>query len=506
MTETLLLEYITMTHDTKPQKVVTRFAPSPTGFLHLGGARTALYDWLYTRKNNGKFILRIEDTDVVRSTEESTQGIIDGMKWLGLNWDEGPYFQSQRLHIYNEHLDKLYRDGWVYPAFETQEELEAMRAKAMAEKRNPIYDRASLRLPPEEVERRMNSGVPFVWRFKVPDDGYTIVDELLMGGDETKVKNSTIGDFIITRPGTKDKPGMPLYNFVCAVDDVLMEITHVFRGIEHLTNASRQVLIQKALGHTPPKFVHLPVITKNGKKMSKRDPDAAGVFPVSVMARKELGYLPEATLNHVVLLGWSHPEGKEIMDAEEMIRAFSLERLNRANPNFDEKKYFHFNSHYIMQKSEAELAELILPFMEKARIDVKKFDMGTLGKMAAMERKRCKILSEFPEALRFFFEAPATYDEAGWQKTFDQDQAAAKKALSEVIVRLEKVEPFDKASIDAALHELVNITGLELKHLGPILRLALTGRTVSPGLSEMMEVMGKEEVVKRFEKVVGRLK
>jgi glutamyl-tRNA synthetase len=240
--------------------IVTRFAPSPTGYLHVGGARTALYNWLFARRQSGKFILRIEDTDVERSTDDSTRGIFESLQWLGLNWDEGPYYQSKRLDIYREHLNRLYSKGWIYPAFDTKEELEAMRARAMAEKRNPIYDRSSLKLSSDEVASRIAAGDEFTWRFKVPDEGYTDVPELLMGGEENRVKNDALGDFIITRPGTQDNPGMPLYNFVCTVDDALMGVTHVIRGVEHLTNAARQVLLYHALDYSVPYFVHLPII------------------------------------------------------------------------------------------------------------------------------------------------------------------------------------------------------------------------------------------------------
>ena len=478
--------------------VRTRFAPSPTGYLHLGGARTALYNWLYARKNNGKFILRIEDTDVERSTEASANAILEAMQWLGLDWDEGPFYQSQRLDLYRQKLDLLYKSGAIYPAFETKEELEAARAKAMAEKKNPIYDRASLKLSAEEVESRLKSGMPFVWRFKVPDEGYTEVPELLMGGKDTRTRNSTIGDFAISRPGTIDDPGMPLYNFVCTVDDAEMDISLVIRGNEHLTNATKQVLLYQAMGYKVPEFVHLPIILKNGKKMSKRDVDADGKFPVAVMERAKLGYLPQATLNHVALLGWSHPDGKEIMELEEMARVFTLDRLNKANPNFDEKKYFHFNSHYIAQMSDDDLLAMIKPCMETAGLDVSRFGDETLKKMIGLEKTRCQILSEFPHALSYFFAAPTDYEEKGKTKHFFAEDIDGVKIIDAAIEALSALQTFDHETIEHALAATVEKLAVPYKVFGPAIRLALTGRMQSPGLAEMMEIMGRDESLARL--------
>lgn len=476
------------------KEIITRFAPSPTGYLHVGGARTALYNWLFARKNGGKFILRIEDTDEERSTQASTDGILESMTWLGLDWDEGPIFQSQRLDIYYSMMDKLKAANLIYPAFETKEELDAMRAKAMAEKRNPIYDRASLKLSEDEVQSRIQSGKQFTWRFRVPDIGVTEVPELLMGSEQTKFENRAIGDFIITRPGTIDKPGMPLYNFVCAVDDALMNISHVIRGVEHFTNAARQVLLHQALGNTIPTFLHLPLIMKNGKKMSKRDADADGKYPVSVAARAELGYLPEATLNHLALLGWSHPEGKELLEMEDLLENFDLARLNKANANFDEKKYLHFNSYHIMKKSDGELLELLKPYFEKYELDMGKYDIPTLHKIIAIEKTRCKILSEFPDALSFFFKRPDKYEDGGLQNI----DPKAVDVLNKVMDVLPQLEEVSLHSIEELLAKIVKDMDIPFKVLGQSLRLALTGRTKSPSLPEIIDVLGIDETVSRI--------
>ncbi len=485
----------------KNMKVRTRFAPSPTGSLHVGGARTALFNWLFARKHHGTFILRIEDTDVARSTHESAQGIIESMKWLGLDWDEGPFFQSDRLQIYKDHLDKLKKESFIYPAFESKEELEAMRAKAVAEKRNPIYDRASLKLSQQEVDAKINSGAEFVWRFKVPDEGYTPVPELLMADADYRLQNNTIGDFVITRPGTKEHPGMPLYNFVCTVDDALMNITHVIRGVEHLPNTVKQVLLYQALGYAPPQFVHLPLIMKNGKKMSKRDADPQGRFPVSVLERRDLGYLPEATLNHLALMGWSSPDGEEIFSQEKLIKDFDLNRLSKANANFDEDKYLFLNSHYLKELSDEALAALVKPYLTKAGFDLNLFEPHKLTQLIALEKTRCKIVSEFPEALAYFFEPPMQYDEKGVAKFITHNENAP-KILQASIHMLETLHSFELESIHHGLHQIIDHLGLSLGKVGPIIRLALTGRTNSPSIGDIIFALGKTEVIKRLKRFV----
>lgn len=490
-----------------PLKVITRFAPSPTGYLHMGGARTALYNWLYAKKNKGKFILRIEDTDQERSTKESVEAIFEALRWLGLDWDEGPYYQSQRLPLYREKIAFLEKSGFIYPAFETKEELDSMRQKAICEKKNPIYDRSALKLSCDEVQERLHKGHHHVWRFKVPDEGYTHVPELLVG-DNTKLKNTDIGDFVITRPGTRNCPGMPLYNFVCSVDDADMGITHIIRGNEHFTNAARQVLLYQAMGCTMPSFVHLPIIMKNGKKMSKRHDNHNGgaqdPFPVSVMERAHLGYFPHATLNHLVLLGWSHPESKEIMDKEEMIRHFCLERLNKANPQFDEKKYYHFNAESITSLSNTALLEAVTPYFQKQGFDLLQYNTASLCKMIALEKTRCRTLSEFAPALSYFFSPPVCYEDKGLQQSFFSKDIDALSFLQSAQSALQSItlpspqQQLDQPCIDAALSQTVHNLGTTYRSFGPVIRLALTGRTKSPGLSEMIDVMGIEKACQRL--------
>ena len=364
-------------------EIRTRFAPSPTGNLHLGGVRTALFNWLYARKYNGKFILRIEDTDIARSTKESTIGILESLKWLGIDWDEGPYFQSDRLDIYQEYLERLREGGMIYPAFENKEELELMRQKAIDEKRPLMYDRSALSLSADNIEQLMKKGAPFVWRFKV-DKGLTEIPELLMASGNYCINHETIEDFVITRPGTLHKPGMPLYNFACAIDDALMQITHVIRGVEHLQNTAKQILLYKALDLPNPEFVHLPLILRGGKKMSKRDADLQDNFPVSVLERRNLGYLPEATLNYLALLGWT-PHNSEIFSLKQLKNEFGFERLSKANANFDEDKYLFLNSHYIKNMDDDKLFNLVKPFLEKANLNINNFDLNKLNQLCMKE-------------------------------------------------------------------------------------------------------------------------
>lgn len=479
----------------KPVRV--RFAPSPTGFLHVGGARTALFNWLWARKNGGTFILRVEDTDVERSTEASVAQIFESMRWLGLEWDEGPFFQSQRTEIYMEHLGRLRTGGKIYPAFESKEELDAAREKAMAEKRNPIYDRASLRLSPEEVEERTRSGQPFVWRFKVPDEGHTTVPETLMSGDsECRFENAAIGDFIITRPGTLEEPGLPLYNFVCTVDDALMGITHVIRGADHLSNTAKQVLLYEAMGYELPIFTHLPLITRGGKKMSKRDEDADPRFPVSVSARRDLGYLREATVNFLSLLGWSNQSGEEIYPLEELIREFDLDRLNKANANFDEDKYIHQNAWYIRNLPAEDITQRVIPFLERAGLDTASRSEEWLRDVIGLELERCRLLSEFPAALEYFFSPPESYEPKGARKFFNSPEAA--DLLDAIAAVVESAEPFDGATMEPALRKLAEERELGFGKVAQPVRLAVTGRTASPGLFDVLRLLGREQSAQRI--------
>ncbi len=483
--------------------VRVRFAPSPTGFLHVGGARTALFNWLWARHNQGTFILRIEDTDLERSTQESTDQILESMKWLGLDWDEGPFFQSQRSELYRENLEKLIASGYAYRAFETPEELDAMRAKAQAEGRNPIYDRRSLRLSPEEIQANIDAGKPFVWRFKCPE-GETVVPETLMKGDSgCKFDNESLGDFALTRSGTEDNWGAPLFNFCCAIDDADMGITHVIRGADHLSNTPRQMMVLRALGFDVPTYTHLPLIMKGGKKMSKRDADADPRTPVSVSARRDLGYLRESTMNFLAMLGWSFDDKTEIFSVPELIEKFSLDGLSKANANFDEDKYLFLNGWYIRNRPAAEVVELVKPFLEAAGFTASERGDDWLANVIGLEIERCKLLSEFPEALEYFFHAPETYEEKGVKKLFAKDGGG--EILSAAGKCLAETEDFTHEGLEAALRALGEKMELGFGKIAQPIRLAVTGRMASPGLFDVLMALGRDECVTRIELAAQRV-
>jgi len=483
--------------------VRVRFAPSPTGFLHVGGARTALFNFLWARSQGGTFVLRIEDTDEERSTEASVEQIYDSMKWLGLNWDEGPIRQSDRMAIYREHIDRLEKSGHIYRAFDTKEELDEMREKARLAKQNPIYDRRALKLSPAEVEEKLAAGVPFVWRFRVPDEGETIVPDTLQGEGECRFLNSDIGDFIINRPGSKEKPGMPLYNFCCVVDDADMNITHVIRGADHLSNSARQVLMFQAFGFPVPKFTHLPLIMKNGKKMSKRDADADPRFPVSVSARRDIGYLPEATINFLSLLGWSFDGEKEILSREEIQAAFSLDRLSKANANFDEDKYLFLNGWYIRNLPREVIVPRVRPFLDAAGLSAPGRDDAWYAFVIGLEIERCKLLSEFVDALGYFFEAPTTYDASGVKKLMKEGVDAQLEGVRE---KLAGVVDWNVESTEGVVKAFAEERGLGLGKVAQPIRLAVSGRTATPGLFEVLVALGRDETLSRIDAFVTRFR
>jgi len=485
--------------------VRVRFAPSPTGFLHVGGARTALYNWLWARKNDGVFILRIEDTDAERSTEESTAQILESLDWLGLHWDDGPYYQSQRMDVYMAALRRLVDSGHAYRAFETPEELDAMREKARAEGRDWTYDRASLRLSEEEVRANIASGKPFVWRFKCPPGTTNVPETLLSGSADATFDNESLGDFALTRAGTEGDWGRPLYNFCCAVDDADMDITHVIRGADHLTNTARQVLVLQALGHEVPTYTHLPLIMKANKKMSKRDGDADPRYPVSVSARRNLGYLREATINFLALLGWSLDDKTEFFTPEELVNAFTLEGLSKSNANFDEDKYLHMNAAYIRSLPAEEVRALVRGRLASAGLTAPAGrGQEWIDALIDLEIPRRSLLSEFPDALAYFFAPPAAYEEAAVKKQFLKEGAA--DLLEGVADLLEGATDYGHDALEGALRQFGEERGLGFGKVAQPVRLALTGRTASPGLFDVIALLGRGECPARLRAAASRIR
>lgn len=459
--------------------VRVRFAPSPTGALHIGGVRTALFNWLFARHHKGAFILRIEDTDQTRSTDESIQIILDGMKWLGLDWDEGPFRQTARMDIYREHVDRLLKAGKAYHCYCTPEELDARRKEALAAGRPPKYDRKCRSLAAPVPGR-----TPAV-RFLSSDEGQTIVRDLIRGA--VSFENQQLDDLIIQR-----SDGLPTYNFAVVVDDVTMKISHVIRGDDHLNNTPRQIQLYQALGYDPPEFAHLPMILGSDKtKLSKRHGATA------VTEYIDLGYLPEALVNYLARLGWSSGD-QEIFSGQELIDKFSLENVGKAPSVFNPEKLLWLNHHYIQQADPARLARLVLDLLRKDGIAGagSEPDIEWLSRLVKILTERSHTLVEMKNAAIPFIIDTIVMDEKAKAKHLTPDAAPLLAQLSD---RLKTVEPFTYAEIEKVFNGLVAEKGIKLGKIAQPVRVAVTGGTVSPGIFEVLEVMGKEKAIRRIE-------
>ncbi len=462
--------------------VRVRFAPSPTGALHIGGVRTALFNWLFARHHKGTFVLRIEDTDQTRSTDESIRIILDGMKWLGLDWDEGPFRQTERMDIYRQHVDALLKQGKAYYCYCTPEELEARRKEALAAGKPPKYDRKcrTLKAP---IEGR----TPAV-RFLSSDEGQTIVRDMVRGA--VTFENQQLDDLIIRR-----SDGLPTYNFAVVVDDVTMKISHVIRGDDHLNNTPRQIQLYQALGYEPPEFAHLPMILGSDKtKLSKRHGATA------VTEYIDLGYLPEALVNYLSRLGWSSGD-QEIFSRRELIEKFSLDSVGKAPSVFNPEKLLWLNHHYIQQADAGRLAGLVLDLLRKdgVIIEGKEPDNAWLKKLVKMLTERSHTLVEMKNAAIPFIAEEIQMDEKATVKHLTPDVAPL---LTELAGTLRTLEPFTRDGIEKAFNDLVAAKGIKLGKLAQPVRVALTGGTVSPGIYDVIEVMGKEKTVRRIEKAL----
>ena len=458
--------------------VVTRFAPSPTGLLHIGGVRTALFSWLYARRHGGKFILRVEDTDRERSTDEAVQVILDGMRWLGLNEDEGPYFQTQRYDRYRQVIQQLLDEGKAYRCYCSKEELDALREGQLARKEKPRYDgrwRDSTATPPP--------GVTPVIRFKNPLHGEVVVNDLVHG--RTVFQNAELDDLIIQR-----SDGNPTYNFCVVVDDHDMGVTHVIRGDDHLNNTPRQINMLLALGATPPAYAHVPMILgADGAKLSKRH------GAVSVLEYQKDGYLPDALLNYLVRLGWSHGD-QEFFTREQMIAAFDIADVNKAASAFNPDKLLWLNQQHIMQ---APVATLVGALREQLAMQgVACDDDALLAGVAEALRERSKTMKEMATASLFFFREPVP-DEKAQAKHLTAEALALLAALREQLAALPQWTA-------PAIHELLNaFAGQRSLGLGKVaqpLRVALSGGTVSPPIDATVAVLGREAVMARLQRVL----
>ncbi len=463
----------------KNNTVRVRFAPSPTGHLHIGGVRTALFNYLFARHNNGTFILRIEDTDSSRSTEESIQQIVNGLKWIGIEWDEGPFRQTERKEIYKSYLDRLLKEEKAYRCYCTPDELDEMRKKAMAAGENPRYNRKCRDLinPPQDK--------PFVIRFRTPLDGSVIVNDLLRG--EVTFDMSEMDDIIIARSN-----GTPTYNFVVVVDDVEMKITHVIRGDDHLSNTPKQVILYKGLGLPIPEFVHIPMILgKDKKRLSKRH------GATSVMSYKDMGYLPEAMLNYLVRLGWSSGD-QEIFTKEEMIEKFSLENINKSAGVFDTDKSLWVNQHYIKKSKPSELVPLLKKILESENIISSENDFSDdeIEKVIPSLQERSKTLIEMAHKAEFYFKDEIIYDEAAANKFFKDDILPIFNDLSEKLKAIN--EELNHENLQPLFNEIMEKHSLKLGKIAQPLRVALTGKKESPGIFEVIVLLGKDKVLKRL--------
>ena len=462
------------------KQIVTRFPPSPTGTLHIGGARTALFNWLFARHQHGKFVLRIEDTDKLRSTKENTESIIESLKWLGLDWDEGPYFQSQRTKIYYEMIEKLLSSGKAYYCHCSPEELEKKRAEAKKNGLKPKYDGTCRELGLGKVPGA-------VVRLKSPLTGKTIFKDLVKGS--ISIENEQLDDLILQR-----SDGSFTYNFAVVVDDSKLGINYVIRGDDHVNNTPRQILIYKALGEPIPQYAHLPMILGQDKSpLSKRH------GATSVMAYKDMGFLPHALLNSLVRLGWSHGD-QEIFTTQELIDLFSLEHVGKSAGIFNMKKLLDCNAKYIREEDDGTLADLLLPFLSHLgcsnlpREKVK----GAVGTLKA----RAKTLLEMAQGALFYFK------EIDYEKQADEKFLLSEvlHILEDLLLNLKKAKSFDQKELENIFSKLLERHQIKLGAIAQPLRVALTGTSVSPGIFEVMEVMGQKMVDQRLSHVISHIK
>jgi glutamyl-tRNA synthetase len=487
------------------KQIRVRFAPSPTGYLHIGGARTAIYNWLFAKRNNGKFILRIEDTDVERSTQDSIQGIIDGLTWLGVTWDEGPYFQSEFIGMHQEASRKLLETGHAYKCFCTKEELEAKREKAFSDKADTRYDGTCRNLTREQIAEKETAGIPYTIRLKVPrTEGSVRFKDEVYGYIEKRYED--IEDFVIVRSN-----GQPLYVLSNAVDDIRDGITHILRGQDGLANTPKQILIYNALGEQVPVFAHMSLTLDNKKaKISKRVHGEV----VAVHFYRERGFIPWAFVNFLVLLGWSTPESKQFFSKDELIQAFSLDGINKSNSIFDvrtgDPKFFtdpkaiSVNSHYVRTLPIDELIPYIKAEMEKAGIwdavfegSRKEWFVHTLE----LIRERYNFTTDFATLGRPFFSDDFTMEQDAVNKNILKHESL-KTWFKTLADRFESLPDFENAGIEDVIRDMAEKENIKAGILINGIRTAVTGQAVGPGIFELLNALGRDTAVKRLRKAV----
>ncbi|NWF93088.1 MAG: glutamate--tRNA ligase [Syntrophaceae bacterium] len=470
--------------------VRVRFAPAPTGLLHIGNARTALFNHLFAERHSGTFILRIEDTDAERTTEASIDHILEDLQWLGIRWKEGPdrdgphgpYRQSQRASFYREYTERLLKEGKAYKCFCSNERLEALRKEQLSKGKMPRYDGRCRSLSKEEINRMESEGQRPALRFHVGREN-VVFEDIIHG--RMRFESTGIGDFIILR-----SDGMAAYNFACVVDDHFMNITHVIRGEDHLSNTPRQILIYRALGWDPPAFAHHPLILGPDRSpLSKRHGATA------VSQYREEGFLPEALVNYLVLLGWTPPSGEEILPLEKIVNDFSLNAISKSAPIFNRKKLEWLNSHFIRRKEEDRLSELLIPYLEKAGLKRGDLDRNRLAKISGLLKENLVLLSQVEDFLGIFFDEKFFFDDEAKTVLLDPEN---RKTLRIILNVLETSPEITADRWPSLLSELEEKTGKKGKTLLAPLRAATTGKTKGPELAKTVPLLGKERIIKRL--------
>ena len=499
------------------KQVRVRFAPSPTGPLHIGGVRTALFNYLFAKKNNGVFYLRIEDTDQTRFVPGAEAYIMEALEWLGIAPEEtvdknekyGPYRQSDRKELYQQYSDQLINSGWAYYAFDTPEALDALRKEQEAEGKTFIYNHTirekldtSLVISAEEVAKRIANGEHYVIRFKTPVDETLHLKDIIRG--DVKFETNLLDDKVLFK-----SDGMPTYHLANIVDDHLMETSHVIRGEEWLPSMPLHVLLYKAFGWDAPEFAHLPLILKpvgNGK-LSKRDGDKLGfpVFPLEWKTEegissgyRENGFFPEAVINFLALLGWNDGTDKELFSLEELVESFDLNRVHKSGAKFDPEKNKWFNHQYLIKQHDADLAKDFTPILIEKGVDISKYDVT---RIVSLIKERAHFVSEFWDLTDFFFQAPTLYDEKA-SKNWKEETPAL---MQELISTLEYIDGFDSANIEAIVKDWLTKNEIGMGKVMQPFRLSLVGALKGPHLFDIVEIIGKQETISRIQKAINNL-
>ena len=472
-------------------KVRVRFAPSPTGDLHLGGARTALFNWLFARHNKGVFLLRIEDTDLERSTKEAVEVILKGLRWLGMDWDEGPekggdygpYFQAERKDIYKKYAERLLTEKKAYTCYCSPEELEKKRESALSSGKPPKYDGKCRDMSDEEKKKYAAEGRKHVVRFRSRQEGLTKINDLIRG--EVVFDNALLDDFVILKSS-----GIATYNFAVVVDDIEMKISHVIRGDDHISNTPRQILLYEALGAKLPGFAHIPMIYgSDRKKLSKRH------GAVAVTAYEQQGYLSEAMVNYLSLLGWSTSDSQQLFRLDDLVGKFSLEGCSKSPSIFDFQKLEWMNGEYIRSMNIDELALRAEPFVEASGLEVK--DRERLKKAISMEQEKIKLLKDIPGLIDFMFKEEIDYEEGVKEKVLSKE--GVKEILEGMRDAIRNMKDFNEQELETIIRKYCEDKGIKTSMVFHPLRVAVSGRTKGPGLFVMMGFIGREKVLERIE-------